>query len=188
MDSPRVPEPSRIQGEQGREEDIPESVAPAPGFQPDGPEEIDVAWVAYSSRALVPSFVVYGLWTVLIVCGALVLGAWRGTLPGRIAANSLLGALWLVQIGLSIYRMLAIQYWLTTRRLFVERGFRHPGQPGIELAQIRQVFVVRNWVERRLGIGRVGLLIEERARPLVLDGLRHPELFAVEIRRKINAQ
>src|SRR5262249_38737658 len=91
-----------------------EPIPPAPPTPPpaaDDGEETDVALLGYSGRALAPGWLAVGLLAALL---------WRlGPWPGDWLAAGLLGsaALWqLVRWG---YRVAAVRYRLTTRRLFV---------------------------------------------------------------------
>jgi membrane protein YdbS with pleckstrin-like domain len=158
----------------------------APDTVPHQPaEEVDVWWGGFAGRALVPSFHVCALLTILIIAGALYLGGWPGTPFVRASARLAIALIWLLQLGRWGYRMVAINYRLTTRRLFLNRGFRHPGQPGVELSRIRQVVVVRGMWERWLGVGRVRVILGEKESPVVLEGVRDPDYVALEIRKQV---
>jgi hypothetical protein len=157
---------------------FPESAAPQ-----DHAEEVDVWWGAYAGRALVPSFILCGLLTILILGGGLYYGVFHGTFLPRTAVHGSIGTIWLIQLWRWLYRIVAINYRLTTRRLFIERGFRHPGAPGIELSQIRQVVVSRGILERKLGVGRIHLLLQGSDSLQTLKGVRDPDLVALEIRK-----
>jgi hypothetical protein len=134
---------------------------------------------------MTPSFVLCGLFSVAVVGVALYLGAWHGTNLARYSAHILIGTVWLIQLGRWVYRVAAINYRLTTRHLYIERGFGHPGKPGIDLAQVHEVLVVRRQLERWFGVGRICLLMRAADTPVVLEGVRDPERIALEIRRQV---
>src|SRR5260370_3440080 len=157
----------------------------APGPQEQA-EEVDVWWGSYAARTLTPSFIVCGLVTLLVLGAALHLGAWNGTALVRYSAHGLIVTIWLIQLGRWVYRVVAINYRLTTRHLYVEHGFRHPGQPGIDLAHVRQVLIERGQLERWLGVGRICILMQGGEAPIVLEGVRDPERIANEIRKQAN--
>jgi hypothetical protein len=133
---------------------------------------------------MIPSFVVCGLLTALLLALAWQLGAWRGMNVVRWVAEGLAIALWLSQIGRWVYRTLAVNYRLTTRHLFYERDFSHPGRPGVALARITHVFVEQTRVERWLGVGRIAVSVAGTAPPLLLEGVRRPQRVAKLIREQ----
>src|SRR5207244_2837420 len=133
------------------------------------------------------SFLVCG---VITACLAVL--AWycaeRGWMPASRArrwTEVLAILVWLIQLLRCFYRMVAWNYRLTSRHLFLEWGFHTPAQGGIELTQIAQVLVQRNAAERWLGVGRLRILLTKGTKPLVLEGVRYPELIAVEIRGRV---
>jgi hypothetical protein len=134
---------------------------------------------------LTPSFILCGLLTLVVLGVALYLGAWHGTTLARYSAHALIGIIWVIQLSRWGYRVVAINYRLTTWHLYVERGFRHPGNPGIEVAKVRQVLVTCNRIERWLGVGRVCIFLQETESPVVLEGVRDPERIALEIRKQL---
>jgi membrane protein YdbS with pleckstrin-like domain len=149
-------------------------------------EETDVWWGSYAGRTMVPGFLLCALLTVAVVGVAWSLGAWHGSAPARYAAQVCIVVLWGAQVGRWAYRLLALNYRLTTQRLFEDRGFHHPGSLGIELDQITQVVVERGPLERLLGVGRVRVITQASSEQiLVLEGIRNAEQVAAEIRRRV---
>ncbi len=125
----------------------------------------------------------------VVIAVALYLGAWHGgSSLVRYSAHAVIGTLWLIQLGRWAYRVVAINYRLTTRHLYIERGFRHPGKPGIELAQVRQALVARGRLERWLGVGRICIFVRKAETPVVLEGVRDPERIALKIRQQVEAR
>jgi hypothetical protein len=134
---------------------------------------------------MTPSFLVCGCLTLLILVGALYLGAWHGTSLVRYSAHVLIASTWFIQLGRCVYRVVAINYRLTTRHLYVDYGFRHPGQPGIDLTGVRQVLVEYGRGERWLGVGRIVILPHGSDTAVVLKGVRDAGAVAQEIRKQV---
>jgi membrane protein YdbS with pleckstrin-like domain len=152
--------------------------------QNDQPEEIDVWYGSYAGSAMLPRFVQLLLLSILIAIVAWYMGAWRGYNAARYTALSMILALWLLQAILWIRRLMGWNYRLTSRRLFVERGFRHPGQPGVDLERISQIAVEAGRLERWLDVGRLRIFIRDAPAPLILEGVRHPFHVARQIQRR----
>jgi hypothetical protein len=149
-------------------------------------QEIDVWWGGYAGRTMVPSFVLCGVLTAGIVIIAWSLGGWHGSSLTRYSAQLSIGAIWVVQIARWVYRIVTINYRLTSHRLYCERGFHHPGSPGIELASISDVVVEQSALERFLRVGRIRIVAENNpALPLVLEGVWDPEHVAKEVRKRL---
>jgi membrane protein YdbS with pleckstrin-like domain len=149
-------------------------------------EEVDVWWGAYAGRTMLLAFVLSGLLTIAITAVAWLLGAGHGNSAVRYSAQGIVGALWLALLGCWTYRVLAWNYRLTSRHLFVERGFGHPGRPGIPLTRITEVRVEQTPWERIVRVGRLVILVRESAEsPLVLSGVREPGHMAAMIRKQI---
>src|SRR5438105_14663228 len=119
----------------------------------------------------------------LIIAVAWEWGAWRGSKATRYTALAVLTALWFVQAVAWLIHAIGLRYRLTTRRLFYQFGFRHPGQPGIALTRITQVSVEANRLEHWLDVGRLRIFVDQGP-PLVLDGVRHPFHVARQIERR----
>jgi Bacterial PH domain len=150
-------------------------------------QETDVWWGSYAGRTMLPGFLTSGIITL-----ALVLLAWYCYSTGRMTASHARRAvegpatlIWLMLLLHCGYRMIAWNYRLTTRHLFLERGFHTPAGGGIKLTRIAQVLVQRNVLERWVGVGRLRILLTDAPEPLILEGIRNPEHIAVEIRRRV---
>lgn len=150
----------------------------------DGGQEVDIWWGAYSIRAMVPTFVLCAILSLSIILLAAIL--WDEAHPQIIwhLAMLMVIAVWIYALTRCGYLMAALNYRLTTHHLFRDRGFRQPADGSIALAEVRQVLVERNAWEHLLGIGKIRVLADKHA-PLILEGLRHPEVIAEEIRRGI---
>lgn len=162
------------------------AAAPAevPPPRADHEEEVDIWWGAYSIRTMVPTFILCGILTAGIILLAVLL--WEEAHPQVIwhATMGLVIAVWIYALARCAYRMAALNYRLTTHHLFRDRGFRQPDDGVVLLARVRQVVVERNAWEQLLGIGKVRILADHEE-PLVLEGVRHPEVIAEEIRLRV---
>jgi hypothetical protein len=157
--------------------------APSLGME----QETDVWWGAYSWRALLPVMVASVLLTALVIGCAWYLVSWRGIVQLRYGAHVLLVLFWLGQLGRWAYLMVGLNCRLTTRRLFLERGFRHPGRPGLSLAAIGQVVVSRRPFQSFCDVGQVLIFEAGAAQPtMVLEGIRGPEHIAMLIRKQVH--
>jgi membrane protein YdbS with pleckstrin-like domain len=148
-------------------------------------EEVDVWYGAYSGRAMIPRLLQLTLLTILITVVAWYFGAWRGSGLVRVAALATICLLWVVQAVSWLRRAIGCNYRLTTRRLYYQHGFGHPGKPGIELRDITQVLVEASRVERWLDVGRVRVYSHETSTPVLLDGVLHPFHVAKQIQRRM---
>jgi hypothetical protein len=149
----------------------------------DDSEEVDVWYGSYAGRAMLPRFMQLALLSGLIIAVAWSLGAWRGSNVVRYTALAIIVALWLALALVWIKRFLGLNYRLTTKRLFYQFGFHHPGRPGTELRRIRQVAVEANRIERLLDVGRLRIFLDQGA-PLILEGVQHPFHVAKQIERR----
>lgn len=152
-------------------------------------EEVDVWWGSYAGRALWPSFVFCGLLTALIAVGAWYFYDAYQAHPTlmRYLAYGLTGAVWLTQLGRWLYSTVIINYRLTTRRLFQDRGFHRPVAGWVELDRLKGVVVTYGPLEGRLGIGRLYVESEGGAPPLILEGVYDPVKVAALITRTADA-
>jgi hypothetical protein len=158
-------------------------VLPEPPINRNEPEETDLWWGSYAGRTLLPGFLACGLLTALVIVAAYASGA---THPRRVA-YWLTGPVWLLALAWCAYAMTAFTYRLTTRRLFRSRGFFRPIEQ-VELASTVEVRVRRSPVERWLGVGRVCVERGPGRPPVILKGVRNPELLATKILAAKNAK
>jgi hypothetical protein len=145
-------------------------------------QETDVWWGAYAGRAMWPSFAVCMALTALIADAAWWL--YDAGAPGvlsRYLAYALAAAVWLVQILRWGYRTISINYRLTNRRLFLDRGFRNPGRV-IELDHVVDVKTEIPPLGQLIGIGRIYVVATDGQEPMVLEGVRDAESTAELIR------
>lgn len=150
-------------------------------------EEIDIWWGSYAGRTMLPGFLLCALLTIVLLALDWYLESQnrRSDLVSSVLL-ALAGAGWLFQVTRWIYRMIAINYRLTNRRLLYMRGFKLPDSWAIELAQVTNVLVVRGQLERLLRVGRIEIHAQDGSSPLlVLDGVSNPERVARTIRRRV---
>lgn len=150
-------------------------------------EEIDIWWGSYAGRTMLPGFLLCLLLTVFLLALDWYLET-RHTRSDVISSVvlGLAGAIWLFQGTRWVYRMIAVNYRLTNRRLLYARGFKLPNCWAIELARVADVSVLRGPFERLWGVGRIEIQVQERNSPsLVLEGVLAPERVARTIRRRV---
>ncbi len=162
-----------------------ESAAPKPlAVTPDDArQERDIWWGSYAGRTMMPSFVVCGMLTLGIVVLVLQLYHSLGlsdTLARRLVYG-LVGAVWLCQLSRWLYRVSSFNYRLTTRRVFQHRGILYASDRIVELTHINRVLVEQGFWERWLDVGRVRLLCDNHAPPVLLLGVSDPRHHAAEI-------
>jgi membrane protein YdbS with pleckstrin-like domain len=144
--------------------------------------EVDVWWGGYAGRTMLPVFVVCILVTALIASVARLLD-W-GQAQVRLSFYALTALLWIFLVGRCLYRSVAVTYRLTTRHLYVDRGFSYASFKVIEVSSIAKVDIDQDGLERRLGVGRVRLAINDpHHRPVVLEGVYEPDRLVAAIHR-----
>ena len=141
-------------------------------------QETDVWWGAYSGWTLLPSLLVCVALTAAIVWGALTFVERRYV---QWTFWSLAGLVWIVQLVRLGRRVFGINYRLTSKRLFLERGHWRSSLIWIDLATIVDVGVrpvpLGNWT----GVGNVVIGAENGDR-FVLRGVHRPHEIARLIR------
>jgi hypothetical protein len=160
--------------------------ATSPERPPSDAEEVELWWGAYAGRTMAPGFVVCGVLTGTILVLAWLATPWVGSDFLHHAAQVVIGALWIWQAGRWAYRQVAINYRLTTRRLFVDHGFFRPANHALDLRQIREVTVLPGPWPQLFRVGRLRVLMNEpNSAPLLLEGVRDPEQVALKIRNQV---
>jgi Bacterial PH domain len=147
-------------------------------------EEVDVWYGAYAGRTMLPQFLLAALLSAVLFVLARLLGAWHGSPVARYLGLALALAIWAFVLTCWLYRMTAINYRLTTRRLFIERGFGHPGRPGVELSQVDRIDVEFSYLGQKLDVGRLRITLKnDKTGPLILEGVHHPHQVVERIRK-----
>jgi membrane protein YdbS with pleckstrin-like domain len=173
---------------------VPDATAPADRQNGEGhgkralqTEETDTWWGSYAGRTMLPGFLLCLLLTVVL----LILDWYLETRQRRSdlissAVLGLAGAVWLFQGTRWVYRMIAVNYRLTNRRLLYTSGFKLPETWAIDLARITRVSVVTGSLERLLGVGRIHIQVDNADSPcFILEGVLAPERVARTIRRRV---
>jgi hypothetical protein len=147
-------------------------------------EEVDVWWGSCAGRTLTPSFIVCGLLTAAWYVAA------RELVPERylqqLAFSTLASLLWVVQLLRWGHRFFTWNYRLTTRYLYIDRGFRPLVARRHALTTIRAVKVVRSRWQKLLGIGDVCVYFQDAGQaPAVLAALVHPDAAADVLRQAV---
>jgi hypothetical protein len=150
-------------------------------------QEVDIWWGGYSGAALVPSFAVCVLTTIIIVEVAYYLwdlGLVRDS-QARWLSYHFNILLWITLAVFGGYRLASYEYRLTTRRLFCLRGWVLSSPLPVKLTDVKNVRVVQSFVQRWLHVGQVVVEAADRAGPIVFAGVREPHKVAEAIRREI---
>jgi membrane protein YdbS with pleckstrin-like domain len=138
----------------------------------DATQELDLWWGSYSGWTMLPSFLV-----CLLLTGGI---GWFGFTVARPMAQTIIlgasGLLWLVQLARWSHRFFSFNYRLTTRRVFIDRGFLFPDRLQVELGGIVRTDMTQNRFERLMGIGKVRLCLRDKGHEiLVLAGVKDPQ-------------
>jgi len=167
-----------------RPESSPRSL-PSPSGEP--LEEVDLWWGSYAPRTMAPSFMLCLVLTLAISAEAWSLGIWQEHSSARYTAQVLMVLLWAIQFTRWAYRIFAINYRLTNRRLFHEQGFHRPQNREIMLSRIHQVVVERGPLERLLRVGRLRVLAQDHSLPpIIFEGVPDPDHVAMAIRKQVH--
>jgi hypothetical protein len=166
---------------------LPQPAVPSP-IPPDDRQERDVWWGSYAGRTLLPSFLVCGLLTIGIAIMGTDLYMTYGLDPDlvRYLCYALGGTIWVFQAIRWGYRVTAMNYRLTNRRLFHTQGFLYPPRDAVELTTVTRVLVEHSWLERFMKVGTIRILRDGPTnQPVVLTGLAEPERVRKLIDREV---
>lgn len=150
------------------------------------PSESDLAWRGYSGWAMLPSFTVCILLSVVLLTSRWFIEDVRGIGEkiGSLVFFWITWAIWGIQILRWLYRGASYVYRLTPKHLFIDRGFLHSPELPIALASVTRVEVGSNLLARFFNAGWVCVFVERRE-PVCMSGLLFPEQFAREIEAAI---
>jgi hypothetical protein len=168
-------------------EGVPIKPAKTAGTIIDENQETDIWWGAYAGRTMTPSFIICALLTSLLVLGVWILWPKNEDRPylERYTTYILVGAVWLFQLIRWGYRIVGINYRLTTRRLFCQRGF-YTLITAIDLAAIATVRIERDALEGYLKVGRLRIVPTDSAQPpMLLEGVYNPDQIAALIMNQV---
>jgi len=192
LEPPPVPGPPPLAEKILRATQEPEVIAGFSVTKIDTPgdenQETDIWWGAYAGRTMMPSFVVCAFLTGLIVWGVWMFWPKNENRPylERYTTYILVGAVWIFQLIRWGYRIVAINYRLTTRRLFCQRGFQTAATTAIDLAAIATVRIERATLENHLKVGRLRIVSVDNAPcPMLLEGVYNPDQIAALIMSQV---
>jgi uncharacterized membrane protein YdbT with pleckstrin-like domain len=147
-------------------------------------QEVDVWWGSFAGRTLTPSFALCTLLTALIFWGTRTWVAERGWV--QLSFFGFAGALWLVQLTRWARRFFSYNYRLTTRFLYVDRGFLSLVAQRLDLRAVQRLQVRADWLQNLLGVGDVEVYLDGDSKPAaVLQGLLAPARAADTLREAV---
>ncbi len=150
------------------------------------PADVEVWWGGYSGATMLPGWLVCSALAALLAY--LTWEATRATGYGHPLALAVAAGIGLTQLLRWGARFFGRNYRLTNRRLILERGVVRLTVLSVDLTQLTAVEMRADWLEGRLGVGRVLVFAAGgRLGPLVLEGVRCPGQVAELLRRTIQA-
>jgi membrane protein YdbS with pleckstrin-like domain len=158
--------------------------ASAPDVCPPLGEEVDLWWGSYAGRTMLPSFVVCGFVTAIILGLSWYFRVGLGVILLSYAGPLVLAPLWVFQVGRWAYRLIATNYRLTTRRLLCARGFYRTANWELDLARVTGVAVERGPLQQPLDVGQI-VIRTDREGPFILEGVLRPESIAQKIQKRV---
>jgi membrane protein YdbS with pleckstrin-like domain len=141
-------------------------------------EEVELAWRGYSPLGMVPGTLILALVTVSTIILI------RPLVPAWIvheAFEAPVVAIWVLQVIRALYRFIAYDYRLTTRRLYRSRGPLYPPEPPLELTTLVRVETRQTALGRLFGIGDVRVVCEDEMANRDLEGVRGVRALAARI-------
>jgi hypothetical protein len=154
----------------------------------EGNQEVDVWWGSYAGRTMTPSFLLSALLTGIITWGVWFFWPANEDRPYLIRYTDyiLVGAVWLFQLIRWAYRIIGINYRLTTKRLFCQRGFQTAASRMLDLTQIATVRVERLPLVHFLKVGRLRIVpVDDSQLPMVLESVPNPDHVAAAIMKQV---
>lgn len=142
-------------------------------------QEVDIWWGAYSGWSMLPAFLLCLTLTAAILWCSYEMAP-ADLHPWTVLA--LTGALWSLQLFCWLYRSLGYHYRLTTRRLYVERGWLYAGLIRVELSEIHTSAARSGLSGLFLGVGRVVVEMRDKTQAkITLEGVYRPAQLARKI-------
>ncbi|RMF99583.1 MAG: zinc-ribbon domain-containing protein [Planctomycetota bacterium] len=134
----------------------------------DDEEEMDLWKGGYSGKAMVGTWILLGLITVVLLVGAVMLNQpW-----GWIAWLVVTAAMWLWSLCVLAYRKMSVDYLLTSQRFIHKSGILKRRTDRIEVIDIDDVTYEQGIIERMFGIGTIRISSSDRTHPeLKLRGI-----------------
>ena len=146
------------------------------------PSQTDLAWRGYSSWAMLPSFAICIVLSLVLLTGSWFFEDFRfiGQEMGSFIFFLATLAIWLGQLLRWLYRGATYIYRLTPAYFYLDLGFLYNPEPPVDLAKITAVDWGSDALCRFFGVGWVAMHVE--GRPSVrLKGILRPAAFAEEI-------
>jgi membrane protein YdbS with pleckstrin-like domain len=146
------------------------------------PAQIDLAWLGYHPRAMLPAVTVAAVVSLLVWTGRWYLddlSAFADAV-GDWAVFLLAWAVWPALVFAFLYKTVLHTYRLTDRAVLAEFGFFSRPVAPLPLKDVTAVVVGGGWLLRQFGVGWVEVRTADRA--VRLKGVRNPALFAERIR------
>jgi len=151
-------------------------------------QETDLWWGSYAGRTMAPGFIICALLTGLLIWGVWLFWPKNEDRPylERYTTYILVGAVWLFQLIRWGYRIVAVNYRLTNRRLFCQRGFQTAATTALDLAGIATVRIERDAFTPYLKVGRLRVVpVDSTQPPMVLEGVYSPDQIAALIMHEV---
>jgi len=152
---------------------------PPGSSQPDGTDDVEIElWRgAYSSKAMIPTWIGAGVLTLVALVAAISFQF--------VSWGILLGVLVLAWIGLLLrwaYLRMNVRYRLTSQRLVHQRGILRRVTDRIEAIDIDDVAFEQGLIDRFVGVGTIVLTSSDRSDPVVrMTGIENVEEVAEHI-------
>ncbi|MBW3600799.1 MAG: PH domain-containing protein [Planctomycetes bacterium] len=148
-------------------------LGPRPGESVE--EESDLWEGAYSPKAMVGTWVLLAVVSIAVIAGAIFLGTVEAAAGIALLwpiAIGLIVVMWVIGIGLALYRKWSVHYKVTTQRLIHRRGLLSVRTDRIELIDVDDITFQQGLVERMFGVGTVNISSSDRSHPeLLLRGI-----------------
>lgn len=169
--------------EQGR---LPSSQRAARYIPPhEDPSEQEIAWRAYSTRAMLPSFTVCLLATVLLLTGVWYVEPMHRLAEaiGTIFFFALTLAVWLIQFLRWLYRVTTYTYRITDRHIHIDKGFLYRPIAPVAWSEIQDIQWGGTFLDRWMGVGWVKIRTRS-GRRVKLSGVYDPARLASDLKRQ----
>ncbi|MEM9368434.1 MAG: PH domain-containing protein [Planctomycetota bacterium] len=119
----------------------------------------------YSPKAMIGSWVMMSILSVSALIASLVMGHFLVSL-------AVIGALWVITVGVYLRRRLGVHYELTSQRFIHKRGILTRRTDRIEVIDIDDVAYEQGPVQRIFGVGKITVTSSDRTDPeLTLLGI-----------------
>ncbi|MEM7477398.1 MAG: PH domain-containing protein, partial [Planctomycetota bacterium] len=126
----------------------------------------------YSPKAMYGSWLLTALASIGIVVGGFFFVQGENESTIWLILGAVILVLWILVIGLFLYRRIGMSYELTTQRFIHQSGILLRTTDRIEVIDIDDVSFAQGLIQRMLGVGRITITGSDRSHPeLVLHGI-----------------